>query len=128
MRFLLQHEGGAAADMTYEVWNEDHDDGTRWLTAAQLEKLIAEAVREAVPSLSKFLTAEELEAFERFCETCEDDEGYDVPKPMMKRLAAIGVIRRCWGNWYETTDIGSALHAERIEATRPLPPRSPDHA
>ena len=38
------------------------------------------------------LTDVELAAALRFCETCEDGEGYDVPKPMMKRLASLGLV------------------------------------
>lgn len=38
------------------------------------------------------LSTGELKAALRFCETCEDDEGYDVPAPMMKRLAELGLV------------------------------------
>lgn len=41
----------------------------------------------------------------RFCLTCDDGEGYDVPKPMMKRLAVLGLVKHKGGGWYEQTDL-----------------------
>lgn len=38
------------------------------------------------------ISEKEVEAALRFCETCEDGEGYDVPKHMMKRLAELGLV------------------------------------
>ena len=49
------------------------------------------------------LTEEEKKAALRFCETCEDGEGYDVPKPMMKRLKELGLVVHKGGGWYEGT-------------------------
>ena len=46
---------------------------------------IKTAERDAVPCV--VLTPEERAAFERFHETWEDNEGYDGPKEMMRRLA-----------------------------------------
>ena len=66
----------------------------------------------AVPGL---MNGEELSALRRFFETCDDFEadGYDVPKPMMKRLAEIGVVRRVTRDIYEATDYGMRV----IEST-----------
>lgn len=50
------------------------------------------------------MTAAEKKAAARFNETCEDNEGYDVPKPMMKRLAELGLVKHKGGGWYEQTD------------------------
>jgi hypothetical protein len=55
------------------------------------------------------LTLQELSAFNRFLETCEDGEGYDVPKSMMQRLAQIGVVRHLSRGFYEITEFGTAL-------------------
>ena len=60
-------------------------------------------------SLEANILEEEINALIRFSETCEDGEGYDVPKGMMKSLAVIGLIRRVSGNIYETTLIGDNL-------------------
>jgi hypothetical protein len=49
------------------------------------------------------LTDEEKTAALRFCETCEDGEGHDIPKPMMKRLAALGLVVHKGFGVYEGT-------------------------
>lgn len=64
-----------------------------------------------------FINAEECAALNRFRETCEDGEGYDVPKEMMRRLAVIGAIRRVSGAFYEFTEFGNWL----MEATASQP-------
>jgi len=39
----------------------------------------------------------------RFCETCDDDEGYDVPRTMMKQLETLGlVIDKKFGRFGQT--------------------------
>lgn len=45
----------------------------------------------------------------RFRDTCEDDQGYDVPKERMKSLARLGLIRPTGFSRYEITDIGDAV-------------------
>ena len=49
------------------------------------------------------LTIEERKAALRFCETCEDGQGFDVPKAMMRRLAELGLVTHKGGGWYEGT-------------------------
>lgn len=49
------------------------------------------------------LTPEERKAALRFIETCEDGEGYDVSKSMMKQLASKGFVVHKGGGWYEGT-------------------------
>lgn len=51
----------------------------------------------------------EMAALRRFCETCEDGEGYDVPKMMMNRLACIGLVRRVTRNIFQITDFGQSV-------------------
>jgi hypothetical protein len=60
------------------------------------------------------ISADEMEAFDRFRETCEDDQDYDVSVVMMKRLAEIGLVRRVTRNIYETTAFGMAVASGRI--------------
>jgi hypothetical protein len=55
------------------------------------------------------LTTDEREALERFHETWEDDQGYDVPKPMMKRLAKLGVVYSEGFGRYGMTAFGLAV-------------------
>jgi hypothetical protein len=64
-------------------------------------------------------TEAERQAALRFCETCEDGEGYDVPAPMMRRLAALGYVQHRGGGWYEGTpmlDQLQALEAQKADA------------
>lgn len=49
------------------------------------------------------MTVDERNAALRFIETCEDGEGFDVPKPMMKRLTELGLVVHKGGGWYEGT-------------------------
>ena len=49
------------------------------------------------------ITEDERIAAIRFIETCEDGEGYDIPKPMMKRLAELGFVVHKGGGLYEGT-------------------------
>ena len=66
-----------------------------------------------------WIKPEEMSAFLRFRDTCEDGEGFDVPKPMMQRLTQIGVIRHCGSGRYEYTDFGqSILEPEFFAALR----------
>jgi hypothetical protein len=62
---------------------------------------------------------EELAAFSRFCECCEDFDagGYDVPKDMMKRLAMIGLVRSCGFSRYETTSLGNLIREDAHPST-----------
>lgn len=55
------------------------------------------------------ITADEFAAFNRFCDTAEDDASYDVPSEMMKRLAEIGLVRRCHSDVYEQTQFGLSV-------------------
>jgi hypothetical protein len=64
------------------------------------------------------LTPGERAAALRFCESFQDNEGYDVPKPMMKRLAALGlVIYKGFGR-YEQTEAIAELESEYMTQQR----------
>lgn len=57
------------------------------------------------PNPLQTMSDDEKNAALRFCEICDDDEGYDVPRQMMKRLAAHGlVIDKLFGR-FEQTDL-----------------------
>ena len=64
---------------------------------------------------------DELAAFKRFSETAEDDGSYDVAKPIMQRLAEIGLVRRITQNIYEQTVFGMAVLYGFFD-TKPVPP------
>lgn len=70
----------------------------------------------ATPAPCVVLTPEERTAFERFYETWEDSEGYDLPKKMMQRLAKVGVIHHITAGRYDITEFG---HSVLAAATRP---------
>ncbi|WP_314435826.1 hypothetical protein [Massilia timonae] len=82
------------------------------------------AQQAAAPGALDLMNADEMAALRRFDETCQDGEGYDVPKTMMQRLAAIGVVRRTSGSYYETTEFGlRVLHQSARSA--PGTPEAP---
>jgi hypothetical protein len=58
------------------------------------------------------LTEEEKKAALRFCETCEDGQGYDVPKSMMKRLVELGLVVHKGRGWYEGSPALEQLQTE----------------
>lgn len=60
----------------------------------------------AAPVPCVVLTPEERAAFDRFHETWEDNEGYDVPKEMMRRLAEVGVVHHITAGRYDITKFG----------------------
>ena len=79
-------------------------------------------LREAMTSLIlDWMSPEEVRAAVRFCETCDDDEGYDVPRAMMKQLEAFGlVVDKKFGRFEQTSlllDIREALEAEITAAS-----------
>lgn len=71
-------------------------------------------------SLEVDISDDELKALIRFSETCEDGQGYDVPKPVMKSLSVLGLVRRVSADIYETTRLGDAL-LEKFESNPALP-------
>ena len=70
---------------------------------------IKEALAQPEQEPVAWMSEDERKAFERFNETCEDGEGYDVPKTMMKRLAEIGVIHHTSRGIYGITKFGRLL-------------------
>lgn len=57
-------------------------------------------------SAPEWLLPEDMQALERFNETCEDTQAYDVPKTRMRRLAELGVIQWTGGARYSITAFG----------------------
>ncbi|KAA0944857.1 hypothetical protein FQ186_29130 [Pseudomonas sp. ANT_H14] len=60
-------------------------------------------------SVSITLTKQQERDILRFYDTCEDGQGYDVPKDRMKSLACLGLIRPTGFSRYEITDAGDAV-------------------
>ncbi len=57
------------------------------------------------------LTNDEQSALKRFLACCEDGEGYDVPKAMMKRLSVKGALHHLSAGRYELSVAGWAMLA-----------------
>lgn len=55
------------------------------------------------------LQSDDYEALERFAETCEDGQEYDVPKEKMTRLAELGVVQHKGAGRYNITSFGMQL-------------------
>lgn len=53
--------------------------------------------------------ADDLKAFLRFCETCEDGQEYDVPLDRMERLADLGVIQQLGRRRFQVSWSGNIL-------------------
>lgn len=72
---------------------------------------------KGITSVPMFLTEQQECDILRFYDTCEDGQGYDVPKDRMKSLARLGLIRTTGFSRYEITDAGDAV----IEGLRLAP-------
>jgi len=72
---------------------------------------------KGIISVPIILTEQQERDVLRFCDTCEDGQGYDVPKDRMKSLARIGLIRTTGFSRYEITDAGNAV----VEGLRAAP-------
>jgi len=90
----------------------------RFLTSAQipnryLQLLAVAPVPAPVPqgpmALPFAILPDEMAALRRFHECSQDGDEYDVPKPMMKRLAEIGLVRRVTSSIYEYTTFGLSV-------------------
>jgi hypothetical protein len=66
-------------------------------------------ILDELPALPFAILADEMAALRRFHETCEDSQPYDVPAPMMQRLAEIGLVRRCTAALYTFTTFGLSV-------------------
>lgn len=52
------------------------------------------------------LTSQQVVDLNRFCECCEDDEGYDVPAERMRELRDAGLVEGGRFGRYSTTPVG----------------------
>ena len=110
------------AEMEYVLSciNEDKIpfDGDDFHEALRLGK---EALAQPSQEPVAWLSDDERKAFQRFYETWDDGEGYDVPKPMMKRLAQIGVIHHISRGLYDITKFGHSLLGYATSSHPPTP-------
>lgn len=66
-----------------------------------------------VSGVTSPLTSQDCIDLNRFWATCEDGEGYDVPKERMKRLKHLGLVDGGRFGVYYITDLGNELHDAR---------------
>lgn len=88
-------------------------DRLRAVDSGWLARAILESQPNHVPQAPILaVTLSELEAFNRFCDCAEDNEGYDVDKEMMRRLSEIGLVRSTGFGRYMTTSYGDAVRSQ----------------
>lgn len=107
----MRNDGSDCKTAASKTWMESAGFGV-WGDVAKLYQTPLYAAPTPASSTSdakdaaRLLNADELAALRRFAETCEDNEEYDVPKVMMRRLAAIGAIEWRGFSRYQITDFG----------------------
>lgn len=69
-------------------------------------------------AVSVAVTEEQVRDLQRFFETSEDNQGYDVPTDRMKALARLGLVRSLGFNSYEFTDVGDSV-VEKLRQSTP---------
>ena len=76
---------------------------------------------ERVIAVPMTITAQQERDILRCRDTCEDGQGYDVPKDRMNSLARLGLIRPTGFSRYEITDVGDAAIEVLLTALRIKP-------
>lgn len=69
----------------------------------------------------QYLQKSDQELLDRFIETTEDDESFDIGMPAVKRLADLGVVRNCGFGRYAVTMFGYWVHEHFGYRNPPLP-------
>lgn len=64
------------------------------------------------------MSEQQAHALFRFNETCEDGQGYDVPRRILKSLTYVGMVRWCGGSRFEITDAGIAALEDLAERAK----------
>ncbi|SFB61571.1 hypothetical protein [Delftia tsuruhatensis] len=70
---------------------------------------VARPAAPAAPAVDAWLQPDDMEALQRFHETAEDDESYDIGKEAVARLCAFGCLQSHSFGRYSTTDFGDYL-------------------
>lgn len=104
----------------YEIDTQDEKSARDCLRSIFQPAPVQAGAQQAVAHLPFAIMSDELAALHRFYETTEDGQDYDVPVPMMKRLAIIGLVRLVTGNRYEFTDFGLSVRNGDFADTAPL--------
>lgn len=99
----------------FESGNMTPNTAEGWKAALEVYTEAPIAQPASAPSEQKLVALpfaifdQEMADLRRFHECSMDNEGYDVPKDRMKRLAEIGLVRRVSANYYEHTNFGLSV-------------------
>lgn len=120
-------EGGDVHGDGVDIYADGYiagDGDTYVVRAAALLEQIAATSAPGIPEAPKPpfpISDDEMAALRRFWECATDDEGYDVSKRMMQRLADMGLVQRKSGSYYMSTDFGLYVLGEyTIDSTAQL--------
>ena len=92
-----------------------------WDGEEPLRAYIPPAQRTWVGLTDDFLQQSDYNLLHRFIETTEDDEGYDIGKEAVKRLAELGVVQSHGFGKYSVTMFGYWVHERYWEQNPSLP-------
>jgi hypothetical protein len=65
------------------------------------------------------VTAQQVIDLNQFCDCCDDDEGYSIPKERMRALRDAGLVTGGRFGWYELTDAGRKIRDSAFDFPRP---------
>lgn len=83
---------------------------SEWLRVARVARsALAAPQAPAAPAVDVWLQPDDMAALQRFHETAEDDESYDIGKEAVARLCAFGCLQSHSFGRYSTTDFGDYL-------------------
>ena len=75
----------------------------------ELRERVMKSAAPAAPAVDAWLQPDDMAALQRFHETAEDDESYDIGKEAVARLCAFGCLQSHSFGRYSTTDFGDYL-------------------
>ncbi len=102
---ILTHDGQHPEEVAYGP-QIMMDRLKKWL--GRYFELLAQAA-PAAPAVDAWLQPDDMAALQRFHETAEDDESYDIGKEAVARLCAFGCLQSHSFGRYSTTDFGDYL-------------------
>lgn len=76
------------------------------------------AINHQLSHVGEGVTDQHIIDLNRFCDCCDDDEGYDVPKERMKALRAVGLVEGGHRGYYSTTEKGRTIYEQYFIVNR----------
>lgn len=113
----LGRSAAQAVQALQEMWDDLHKSGSprvnaramRYYSDALSTVESALLAAPAAPAVDAWLQPDDMAALQRFHETAEDDESYDIGKEAVARLCAFGCLQSHSFGRYSTTDFGDYL-------------------